>query len=860
MTSQFLWGLPGRPDPETFRPRRSGWWEQYSHTLTIGARARLELYESCRKLIGLLPDPETWGQSPTVFRGLVVGAVQSGKTGSMIGLTAMALDQGYKVVVVLSGNKDDLRRQTARRFNVQLLRRSEEIPESGGARTLDPRQSLGALYAYSLPFHLDAHQDASLHTELQRALGGGHPAVLVVKKHVTSLAEVRRKVEIAYRRFGIPALPTVIIDDECDDSSVDREGMPIPAAIAGLWQRDGERPRIAYVGYTATSAANLLQQSDNELFPGELVYLLRYPGDQESVLSFADADADNWYTGGQTYYEDFGDEPGPRDNCLIVPSVEDAHLRGPVEQNPSLTDAIRAYVVAGAYRLALRREWGFDSQATCPSPHTMLIQTSASQADHRLWFDGLRQMFEGAPGRQSGEGRWMPGTVTRSLEADEAAWERWYEEYSWARERLLAERPRTRGGGVATWNLVKQEIAPFVEALRIKVVNSDEELATDLDFAPRITAEGEWRRPQDVFVIVIGGAKLSRGLTIEGLCTTYFTRWNPNPTEDTVLQLSRWFGYRGPYLEFCRLVTTRGIYRELRGMHSNDTNLREQLAGLMVEEKSPADAALIIAANPRALPTGKLGIARVCDLSYSPFTTVFHHVECTDASMSTLNEETATRLVEEIQSRSPERVSAASGALHGLVSRDWTALDVARVLESFQYFDHNPSQVANPANRFFRVPDSTRPITSNRELDADQYQIAAYLREWSNAGGAPLFNVGVAYGEMREETAPFNIPLVNREIVAGGEVVGGWTGRRAGWRGDQLFDDPHGRLVVQGTTERREGSNGLLLLYLVHKAALGRQGRGLARNSHTPFFGIVIPQGGPRWRRVTVDHRRLVTE
>ena len=125
----------------------------------------------------------------------------------------------------------------------------------------------------------------------------------------------------------------------------------------------------------------------------------------------------------------------------------------------------------------------------------------------------------------------------------------------------------------------------------------------------RVAFDGRIKLPQDVFVIVIGGAKLSRGLTIEGLCITYFTRWNPSPTEDTVLQLSRWYGYRGGHLEFCRLFTTRAIYDQLCDMEENDRELREALATLMRIRKSPSDAALVISSNPRALP--KIGRAHV---------------------------------------------------------------------------------------------------------------------------------------------------------------------------------------------------------------------------------------------------------
>ena len=51
-------------------------------------------------------------------------------------------------------------------------------------------------------------------------------------------------------------------------------------------------------------------------------------------------------------------------------------------------------------------------------------------------------------------------------------------------------------------------------------------------------------------VIVIGGDKLSRGLTLEGLTVSYFTR--SSNTYDTLMQMGRWFGFRQGYLDACR--------------------------------------------------------------------------------------------------------------------------------------------------------------------------------------------------------------------------------------------------------------------------------------------------------------------
>src|SRR5215510_5345784 len=96
----FLWGSPApAPTPDAFVPRQTRWWDQLIGSLSLSPVAARELKKTSRSLAGLIPDPSAWGYWPRPFRGLVVGAVQAGKTSSMMGLSAIALDQGYRLVV-----------------------------------------------------------------------------------------------------------------------------------------------------------------------------------------------------------------------------------------------------------------------------------------------------------------------------------------------------------------------------------------------------------------------------------------------------------------------------------------------------------------------------------------------------------------------------------------------------------------------------------------------------------------------------------------------------------------------------------------------------------------------------------------
>jgi hypothetical protein len=858
MDTLFLWGgAPPRPTPGSFYARGSNWWRQYSGMLCLSSAAIAELHRTSCDIVSLLPDPISWGASPTPFRGLVVGAVQSGKTGSMIGVTSIAIDQGYRMVVVLAGGKDDLRQQTARRFNTQLIIQRDDVPGVTGtaAYTLPLNIPDNPSGGVALPYSIDIHQWSVVDLRVRKTLVSGGPCIFVIKKNLASLTEMRRVLSRAYDEFGEANLPTLILDDECDDASVDVEAAPIPVAIANLWRNRPALP-VAYAGYTATAAANLLQAPDNELYPEHFVYLLRYPAEGESPVTVPEQNPDKWYSGSECFYAALGDTPGPTDNFLVNASVSPEDIAGLTEDNMSLKNAVRAYILSGAYRLALQPNASFADVDNLPAPHTMLVQTSMLMDEHERTIRGLATLW----GDEALEGGYVRLSLTKvddDIAANEVQWRRWYDEFSNIRERLYLERPSPRPQRFASWDRVRALIPEVIRNVRIKAINSDPVLRQELDYAPQLLHDGTKLPPSDIYVIVIGGSRLSRGITLEGLCISYFTRWVTNPTEDTVLQISRWFGYRGEYLEFVRLFTTMPIYEALVDMHENDRDLRFQLANLMKQARTPREAGLVLRCSPRALPTGKLGVGRVYDLKFSPYQSVFRSMET--GVLAETSQQAGLDFLSAVRGRHPVDVRTDNGRLRGVLSRGWTAIEVADVLDSLCFSFHNPQLEGNPAKDFHRPPDPKRTTASALAFRSDPYQVAAYLREWSakaeirKADLPPLFDVGVAYGDSRNDPAPFDFPLMDRTITADGKLVGEWTGRSAGWRGDSQFDSPNADLLLAGSSLRGVGLRGLLLLYVVHRDAQGRQGVGIIRNSHSVTFGISIPDGGPELRRVTVS-------
>src|SRR6185437_6897108 len=96
------------------------------------------------------------------------------------------------------------------------------------------------------------------------------------------------------------------------------------------------------------------------------------------------------------------------------------------------------------------------------------------------------------------------------------------------------------------WPEVLSVLHDSISPVRVQAINQTTGAAS-LDYG----AMKEW---PGVRVVAVGGNSLSRGLTLEGLCVSYFLR--NSKAYDTLLQMSRWFGYRDGYGDLCRIWLT----------------------------------------------------------------------------------------------------------------------------------------------------------------------------------------------------------------------------------------------------------------------------------------------------------------
>lgn len=452
-------------------------------------------------------------------RGLVLGYVQSGKTANFTALIAKAADVGYRLVVVFSGIDKGLRRQTQLRLNREL--------------TGYPHNPKGAVRFP--PVGKQWHQfstddlDGDFHPGRANAaaLQGSQPVLIVVKKNGAVLRRLRTWFLSATEdvRRNLPAL---FIDDEADQASVDTRGSyqtegefdptdpeyEPPAVINGLIRELVQIfSRRAYVAYTATPFANILIPHDT--YDGKAGEDL-YPKD-----FFIDLPKPTGYFGTEEFFGRFDpatDEDIKGLNVLRkVPDEQVAALMQNNELVPTLEQAIVAFALGGAARAV---------RGKAQDPCTMLVHTSQKIADQgptkRLVEQRFREIRD----------EWRYDRKGGIRERFRSLWE----------TDFVRTSESVSGAPVHTFQEVEEAIGPFLDAVSVREINSDKGEVLDYELEPNLKA------------IAIGGNKLSRGLTLEGLLVSYFARRSPQ--YDTLLQMCRWYGYRGGYQDLTRIYTT----------------------------------------------------------------------------------------------------------------------------------------------------------------------------------------------------------------------------------------------------------------------------------------------------------------
>lgn len=588
-------------------------------------------------ILNLMTDPATTADCWHTY-GLVVGYVQSGKTANFTAVIGKAVDAGYNVIIVLAGLHNDLRSQTQARLDKELTGKAKD---PNGHHVDQPTVTWVDLTERDE--HGDFHEigDVSL-------LDRDGPVLLVVKKRCSVLEKLDNwlggmedQSDVAKRLLQGKKL--LLVDDEADyagvntgrDSDeapeiddVDEEVDPDEALDTDPSRTNELIRRVlthfkkrCYVGYTATPFANVLidpfgrpgDEHGPTLYPRDFIYALPPP---------------EGYIGTEAYFPFGADEAEYQARGVRLVSQEHANIvrDGGVdadEANDELPCSLKDAMLDFILTLAARTHRGMGSQ-----PHHSMLIHAHHQVDvqnalyckvERLWGIWREELLE------LSDAPLTPGAI--QLEA--SLQRRWQAEF-------VAMNPNTE-----TW----EEIRPhFREAASvvITVVNSRTPGPKNLEFladeAPPLLKYDD--HPAGLKVIAIGGNRLSRGLTLEGLTVTYFVR--PARMYDTLLQMGRWFGFRPNYRDLVRVHLTEQLRSWFSHLAEVERQIRADISRYSAEDRSPIDLAVRVLTHPEAnglMPTSpaKRRHAREMRLGWDGTTTQSLHFHLDDIGLLKMN-------------------------------------------------------------------------------------------------------------------------------------------------------------------------------------------------------------------------------
>ena len=584
--STINWGLS----------RRYHRWLGTEKNLPPAVLGRLD--EVTDAVLGRLGDPEK--KSPWDRRGMVVGYVQSGKTSNYTSLICKAADAGYKVIIVLAGMDNALRSQTQIRIDegvVGFNTQAGQLADQQHARIgVGAMQADAGMQVQSLTSSYEKGDFSASHAKkLGVVAGGKDPLILVVKKNVSILKNVTKWLTTYTpstrqdgKRTVVQGIPLLVIDDECDNASVntkvddpDVEPTAINRMIRGLL---ASFDQSAYVGYTATPFANVFitpesAQGDThgeDLFPRDFIVALKRPSDYvgPSRVFGVDGDPERGIEAG---------EPLPIIRNLIDHEewLPTGHKKD-FEVGSALPDSLEEAILSFILVCAARRARG---QVT---DHNSMLVHVTRFVDVQ---EGVREAVEAY--LLGVKHRIAYGDGSRSPSIIETLREMWEDDFRATTESMGAEAYEHM-----PWSEVEAQLEPASKKIVVKSINGKSNEV--LDYLKH--------EKDGLSVIAVGGAKLSRGLTLEGLSVSYYLR--SSKMYDTLMQMGRWFGFRNGYLDLCRLYTTRGLCEWYREIALATEDLLEQLDEMAAAGATPKEFGLKVMLSPSGLTITRAGAMR----------------------------------------------------------------------------------------------------------------------------------------------------------------------------------------------------------------------------------------------------------
>ena len=554
-------------------------WQQYKLKLLSNGFAEETVGEIERATLKILRRLSADTTNIDPIKGLVIGNVQSGKTANMAALMAMAADWGWNMFIVLSGTIDNLRIQTQNRL-------------------LDDLNTDGSNLTWICLEHLSKSSPAGSRAQDLHFNESSRTRYFTVSlKNASRLSKLIQWLQ--KDRNKAEQMKIIVIDDEADQAGINTAAVDsnerkkinklICSLANGLTENAGpcsfKYKAMNYIGYTATPYANILNESSRESL---------YPRNFIATLSVSKE-----YFGPQQI---FGIPDGNYNGLEIIRTVSDDDLDSisnihngiGTEIPDSLKDSICWFICC----VAARRLNGHKK------PISMLIHTSQRVQHHANLSSAIESWFNSCGEKLTSRCKvvWENETVKFTIDQ----FKEQYSDYGLIDD--LNDYP--------PFESIEKEIKDIISVqLRPTYLNDEGEityhqgihLCVDNSSNNGINDENEYLRliypdkgkelPKAPAFLVIGGATLSRGLTIEGLVSTFFLR--SVRQADTLMQMGRWFGYRRGYELYPRIWLTDNTQRQFEYLAILDQELRDEIHMMEVRGLRPDEYAARVRNTPR---------------------------------------------------------------------------------------------------------------------------------------------------------------------------------------------------------------------------------------------------------------------
>lgn len=559
-------------------------------------------------------------------RGMVVGHVQSGKTSNYVGLINKATDAGYKVIIIIAGTISSLRRQTQERIDSGYIGRNSSafIREKENKIVGVGNYTVGTdIYSLTSAYYKSG-DEGDFNQAIAKRLNipiGRNPIVLVIKKNKSILENLidwfsndinAKVVDGTPKLFDVPAL---IIDDEADAASVNasrdiNDIKTINRLIRTLLNIFNQN---TFVGYTATPYANLfISQEYNEgnttvvknkaykigedLFPRDFIINIKAPTNYIGAAKIFG-------------YENINPEltKEPLDIFREINDFDPPFFRTINRENkdilpeylpPSLERAIKSFILT----CAIRRVRGHEAKHNSMLVHVALLvrwidrvaylvnektkeYKNAIQSEDEALIKELKEIYETD---------FLPTTqnVLENLDYTDI--------------RIKQH----------TWEEVKNELKNAALKIDVRSVHGTRS-TTNLEYH-NIEEIDYNRHESGLSVIAVGGSRLSRGITLEGLSISYYIR--TTRMYDSLMQMGRWFGYRPGYVDLCRLYTTNQIFEWFNHITMATEEMRNDFDEMTATHQRPKDFRLKVRNHPGLLTItsiNKLYFSEDIEISFS---------------------------------------------------------------------------------------------------------------------------------------------------------------------------------------------------------------------------------------------------